>query len=46
MIIVNTKMLKFLFWQKLLNVSNEYGTKLIKHASLELGWDEPNLIFA
>ncbi len=32
--------------QNLLNVSNEYGTKLIKHAPLELGWDEPSLIFA
>lgn len=46
MIIVSTKMLKILFWQNLLNVSNEYGTKLIKHVPLELGWDEPSLIFA
>ncbi len=46
MIIVDTKMLKFLFPQNLLNVSNEYGTKFIKHVPLELGWDEPSLIFA
>jgi hypothetical protein len=37
MIIVSTKMLKRKIRQNLLNVSSEYGTKLIKHVALELG---------
>lgn len=37
MIIVRIKMLKILFQQNLMNVSSEYGTKLIEHVPLELG---------